>query len=66
MNNASVVPAPSIAGKGSAQIGQSRVLNYQANAIERLADVQNVADRDLDKWGASGLTAPERTRMCPN
>jgi hypothetical protein len=25
-----------------------------------------VADRDLDKWGASGLTAPERTRMCPN
>jgi uncharacterized protein YegL len=51
MKAASVAPAPSIAGGGSAQIGQSRVASYEANQTERVMNVQNAGNRALFKRG---------------
>lgn len=51
LNSASLAPAPSIAGVGSAQMGQSRVASYEANQTERLATVQNAGNRALYKRG---------------
>jgi hypothetical protein len=51
MNNATVAPAPSLPGKGSAQIGKSKLASYEANEIEHLANVQNVGNRALYKRG---------------
>lgn len=51
MNNATVAPAPSLPGKGSAQIGKSNLANYEADQTEHLAGVQNVGNRALYKRG---------------
>jgi hypothetical protein len=51
MNTATVAPAPSIPGKGSAQIGKSKLATYEANETEHLINVQNVGNRALYKRG---------------
>ena len=51
MNNATVAPAPSLPGKGAAQIGKSKLANYEADKTEHLASVQNVGNRALYKRG---------------
>jgi Ca-activated chloride channel family protein len=51
MNSAVVINAPSLAGKGSAQIGQSNLASYETNQTERLANIQNVSNRALYRRG---------------
>jgi Ca-activated chloride channel family protein len=51
MNQVMVAPAPSIAGGGAAQIGQSKLASYEANQTERLATVQNAGNRALYRRG---------------
>jgi Ca-activated chloride channel family protein len=51
MNNAIVINAPSIAGNGAAQIGQSNLSSYEANQTERLAGVRIMNNRALYRRG---------------
>ena len=51
MNAATVAPAPSLPGKGSAQVGKSKLASYEANKTEHLTNVQNVGNRALYKRG---------------
>ncbi len=51
MNNATVAPAPSLPGKGSAQMGKSKLSSYESNETEHLNSVQNVGNRALYKRG---------------
>ena len=51
LNEANVAPAPSVAGKGAAQIGQSSLANYEMNHTERLMNVQNIGNRALYRRG---------------
>jgi Ca-activated chloride channel homolog len=51
MNAATVAPAPSLPGKGSAQVGKSQLASYETNQTEHLTNVQNVGNRALYKRG---------------
>jgi Ca-activated chloride channel homolog len=51
MNAATVAPAPSLPGKGSAQVGKSKLAGYETNQTEHLTNVQNVGNRALYKRG---------------
>ena len=51
LNSINVAPPPSLPGKGAAQIGQSRVANYEANQTERILSVQNIGNRALFRRG---------------
>jgi Ca-activated chloride channel family protein len=51
MKEATIAPAASISGMGAAQIGNSKLASYEANQTERLANVQNVANRALYRRG---------------
>jgi hypothetical protein len=51
MNAATIAPAASISGMGAAQLGNSKLASYEANQTERLASVQNVANKALYKRG---------------